>query len=652
MTQQEHILVCLSSSPANKTIIQAAARMAEAFKGEFTALYVETSQSQRMDEEDRSRLRSHVRLAKKLGAKIETTCGDDIAFQISEFARLSGITKIVIGRSVTERSHFWGKQPLTEQLIANAPNMDIYIIPCQMAETAGFSRKNIQSALVLSVGDITKSILGLAVASCIGTLFEQLGFDEANIITVFVLAGLIISVTIRNQIYSLIAAIVSVLVFNFLFTAPKYTLVAYDRGYPVTFLIMFVAAFLTGTLASRMKRSSRQLAHVAFRTRVLFETNQLLQQKKTRNEIVSATAHQLIKLLDRDIIFYLVKDGKLGTPKVFRTEGDDIPEAYTSLEEKKAAQWAFDNNRHAGATTRNLSHASCLYLAVRVNDTVYGVVGIVIGNQPLAAFENSILLSILGECALALENEKNAWEKQEAALLAKNEQLRSQLLRAISHDLRTPLTSISGNASNLLSNSPSFDEATRQSLYQDIYDDSMWLINLVENLLSVTRLEEGRLNLNMSAELVDEVVKEALNHVDRKSSEHTITVSHEDEFLLARMDAKLIVQVVINLVNNAIKYTPAGSHIAVATRKDGKWAVIAVADDGPGVPDENKQKLFDMFYSGANRIVDSRRSLGLGLSLCKSIVNAHGGTITISDHVPHGAVFTFTLPAEEVRLTE
>ena len=652
MTQQEHILVCLSSSPANKTIIQAAARMAEAFKGEFTALYVETSQSQRMDEEDRSRLRSHVRLAKKLGAKIETTCGDDIAFQISEFARLSGITKIVIGRSVTERSHFWGKQPLTEQLIANAPNMDIYIIPCQMAETAGFSRKNIQSALVLSVGDITKSILGLAVASCIGTLFEQLGFDEANIITVFVLAVLIISVTIRNQIYSLIAAIVSVLVFNFLFTAPKYTLVAYDRGYPVTFLIMFVAAFLTGTLASRMKRSSRQLAHVAFRTRVLFETNQLLQQKKTRNEIVSATAHQLIKLLDRDIIFYLVKDGKLGTPKVFRTEGDDIPEAYTSLEEKKAAQWAFDNNRHAGATTRNLSHASCLYLAVRVNDTVYGVVGIVIGNQPLAAFENSILLSILGECALALENEKNAWEKQESALLAKNEQLRSQLLRAISHDLRTPLTSISGNASNLLSNSPSFDEATRQSLYQDIYDDSMWLINLVENLLSVTRLEEGRLNLNMSAELVDEVVKEALNHVDRKSSEHTITVSHEDEFLLARMDAKLIVQVVINLVNNAIKYTPAGSHIAVATRKDGKWAVIAVADDGPGVPDENKQKLFDMFYSGANRIVDSRRSLGLGLSLCKSIVNAHGGTITISDHVPHGAVFTFTLPAEEVRLTE
>lgn len=169
---------------------------------------------------------------------------------------------------------------------------------------------------------------------------------------------------------------------------------------------MFIAAFLTGTLASRMKNGSRQLAHVAFRTRVLFETNQLLQQKKTRTEIVSATAHQLMKLLNRDIIFYLAKDGKLGEAQVFRIEGTDIPEDYVSEEEKKAAQWAFDNNRHAGATTRTLSHASCLYLAVRINDTVYGVVGIVIKKDPLAMFENSILLSILGECALALENEK------------------------------------------------------------------------------------------------------------------------------------------------------------------------------------------------------------------------------------------------------
>ena len=140
--------------------------------------------------------------------------------------------------------------------------------------------------------------------------------------------------------------------------------------------------------------------------------------------------------------------------------------------------------------------------------------------------------------------------------------------------------------------------------------------------------------------------------MDRKCTEHILTERCEDEFLLAKMDAKLIVQVVINLVNNAIKYTETGSHISVEAKQEGKWAVISVADDGPGVPDENKEKLFEMFYSGANRIVDSRRSLGLGLSLCKSIVNAHGGTISIRDNEPHGAVFTFTLPVEEVQLTE
>ena len=173
-----------------------------------------------------------------------------------------------------------------------------------------------------------------------------------------------------------------------------------------------------------------------------------------------------------------------------------------------------------------------------------------------------------------------------------------------------------------------------------------------KNLLSVTRLEEGRLNLRISAELADEVVTEALRHVNRLSVEHHITVNHQDDLLLAKMDAKLIVQVIINLVDNAIKYTPQGSEIQISTFREENWAVISVADNGPGIPDENKKQIFDMFYTGSNRVVDSRRSLGLGLSLCKSIINAHGGSISVSDNVPHGTVFTFTLPAEEVQLHE
>jgi len=180
----------------------------------------------------------------------------------------------------------------------------------------------------------------------------------------------------------------------------------------------------------------------------------------------------------------------------------------------------------------------------------------------------------------------------------------------------------------------------------------MWLINLVENLLSVTRIEEGRLNLHITEDLVDDVITEALHHVNRKSVEHHITVRQKEDYLLAKMDAKLMVQVIINIVDNAIKYTPKGSNILIKTWKQGDKAVISIADDGDGIPDEMKARVFDMFYSGANKIADSRRSLGLGLSLCRSIVNAHGGKITVSDNTPHGTVFTITLSAREVEIHE
>ena len=280
------------------------------------------------------------------------------------------------------------------------------------------------------------------------------------------------------------------------------------------------------------------------------------------------------------------------------------------------------------------------------------MVGIALYDGSLDSFENSVVLSILGECALALENIKNAREKEEAAILAKNEQLRANLLRTISHDLRTPLTSISGNASNLISNYKKLDAAALSQSFNDIYDDSMWLINLVENLLAVTRIEGGQLNLNLSAELIDEVIAEAMNHISRKSREHTIRIHSEKDYILAKVDAKLIVQVMINLIDNAIKYTEPGSTIDIYTREVGHMVEVSVADNGPGIPDEQKPHIFEMFYSGANKIADSRRSMGLGLALCKSIINAHGGSIAVSDNKPHGTVFTFTLPKGEVELHE
>ena len=230
--------------------------------------------------------------------------------------------------------------------------------------------------------------------------------------------------------------------------------------------------------------------------------------------------------------------------------------------------------------------------------------------------------------------------------------MRANLLRAISHDLRTPLTSISAGASVLMEKSLNLDEQRQQEIISAIYDDAMWLVDLTENLLSITRIENGSMNLKLQPELIEEVFREALGHVDRNAAQHDISVNLEDDMLMAMMDVRLIIQVIINIVNNAIKYTPEGSTITLLAKKNGQLVEISIADDGPGISDEAKEHLFDMFYTAQTTNADSRRGLGLGLSLCKSIVEAHGGHITVRDNKPQGAVFTFTLPLEEVKITD
>lgn len=647
----EHILVCLSSSPTNPKVIRTAARMAYVFNGSFTALFVETPDFVLLSEENKKQLRSNIRLAEQLGATIETVYGDEIAFQISEFARLSGVSKIVIGRNNAIKKFFPGKLSLIEKLISYSPELDIYMIPAK--KTAAYkTRKAKQEKVHLHPGDLIKSILSLLAATIVGYIFSRLGFSEANIITVYILCVLITAVVTAQRAYSLISSVISVLIFNYLFTDPRFTLHAYDSGYPATFFIMFLAAFITSTLAAKLKQHAKHEAQTAYRTKVLFDTNRFLQKAEGKNSIVSVTANQLIKLLGKDIVFYTAENGDLSHPQVFLCTEHGRQENYISKTEQAAAAWVLKNNKRAGASTATLSNANCLYLAVRMNGTVFGIVGIAIDGMPLEAFENSIVLSILGECALAMENEKIAKEKEEAAVLAKNEQLRANLLRSISHDLRTPLTSISGNANILLASGDSLSSEKKKQLYSDIYDDSLWLINLVENLLAVTRIEDGTMKLRISAELMEEVIAEALRHINRQSRAHQITVIQEDDLLLAKMDARLIIQVIINIVDNAVKYTPKGSLITITSKKEGKTAVIEIADNGPGIPDETKSKIFDMFFTGNNKIADSRRSLGLGLALCKSIISAHNGKICVFDNKPNGAVFRITLPAEEVPIHE
>ena len=651
---KEHILVCLSSSPSNERIIRMAGKMAQAFCGSLTALYVQTPGDADMNAEDSVRLQANMRLGQQLGAEIVTTHGEDVATQIAEYVRLSDVTKIVIGRSGVQRRHFWSEPTLTERLITLAPDVDIHIIPDVDAYKSYRGKRLLTIRLAFPTAwDLLLTIGILATATVIGWAFLRLGFANANIIMVYLLGVLLTSAFTSGYTCGVLSAFLSVLLFNYFLTEPRLSLVAYGSKYPITFAVMFAAALLTGTLAAKLKAHAQLSARDAYRTKLLFDMNRQLQKAETPEEVYRMTATQIQKLMQRDVLIYPAQGNALLDGNIYPADGSSpysIPD--TDLEQN-VVQWVWQNRKRAGATTQNFPKAKRLYLAIRTGQQIYGVVGIPMEKQTQPdAFTSSILFSILGECSLALDNLRNAREKEEAAVLAKNEQLRANLLRSISHDLRTPLTSISGNADTLLHSYDVLDGQTRKQIFTDIYDDAQWLTGLVENLLSITKIVDGSVKLSLSDQVVDDIISEALRHIDRRAAEHHITVDCGDVLLLVRMDAGLIMQVLINLVNNAVKYTPVGSNIQITAIPRENMAEICVSDNGPGIPNELKERVFEMFFTGGNPIGDSRRSLGLGLTLCQTIVHAHHGEMTLKDNSPHGCIFSFTIPLSEVNLNE
>ena len=445
-------------------------------------------------------------------------------------------------------------------------------------------------------------------ATAVGNLFNQLGFSVSTIISVYILAVLMAAVT-TSRISGFLVCLASVVTFNFFFTEPKYTLLAYGQDDPVTFAVMFLVSLVACSLAERLKRTAREYSRTLDGTRILLESSRLLYLGETEDEVRESTERQLRRLLERDVI--LVPPSR------------QIPPG-REYETRK----------------------------IVLGETEYGTLLIRIKDPAPDTFVLSLMDSILSEYALTLENIRIRREKEEAAIRIRNEQFRSNLLRSISHDLRTPLTSISGNASNLLSNGPEFDEATRTRLYSDIYDDAVWLTNLVENLLSLSRVEDESIPMNYQVELLEDIVDEALLHTDRHRSEHRLLVDLPEKPVLLMADARLVVQVLINLVNNAIAYTPKGTEIRISADTGLHEASITVADNGPGIPDGEKERVFEMFYSGSGNGPENRRSVGMGLSLCRAIVQAHGGEILLRDNIPSGAAFTFTLPLSEVDVHE
>ncbi|WP_460022343.1 DUF4118 domain-containing protein [Lactovum odontotermitis] len=655
---KEHILVCVSASPAAPSVIRAAARLSSAFKADFTAFYmgnVDEDQSP----EDRLRLRQNLRLAEQLGAKITVVYGDDLPKQIAEYAKVSRVSKLVIGKSVERTPWPLKKANIVDSLNEIAPNLDVYIIPngsSSLENPKPFWKLYHFARPYFSASDLAKTLLMLLIVTLLGLGFQRLDFNVSNIITIYILGVQVNAVITKGRIFSVISSVLSVLCFNYFFTAPYFTFEAFNPSYPVTFVIMLAAGLITATLIKRIQNQARLSAQKSYRTEVLLQTNRELQLPDSEAEVLDAVAQQLGKLLERDIVIYPVENGALQDFRYFaRPDSKQTAAGYEVLKEEGVADWVLHNNKRAGATTNTLSASKFLYLSVRRKERIFAVIGIQMDGQvELEAFDKSIVLAMLGEAALALEKEVLREEQQETELKMQQEQLRANLLRAISHDLRTPLTSISGNAKLLMSTDNGLTNVQKEELSAYIYDDSMWLINLVENLLSITRLD-GTIDLNLSTNVIDEVVEEALEHVDRHLSLHDFKLNLSQELLTAKMDAPLMVQVLINIINNAVKYTPQGSEITLTTSRSAEKIRVEVSDNGPGVTDEEKDKIFDMFYtfySMEDAVSDAKRGLGLGLSLCKSIISAHGGEIYVRDNVPKGLVIGFTLPLMEVNFSD
>lgn len=421
----EHILICLSSAPSNAKVIRTAARMAEAFHSGFTALFVQTPETKELSGENLKRLRGNLRLAEQLGAQIATVYGADPAEQIAEYARVSGVTKIVMGRMNHKQNCLTGQKSLADRLI-ELTDLDIYIIPDHQPLYKKRMDRIRMSSPRLNWKDTAMMLLSLVGSTLVGVGFFRAGFSESNMITVYILGVLLTAVWTGSYFYGAMASLLSVAAFNYFFTVPRFTFQAYDPGYPVTFLIMLCSSMIASSLASRVKAQARLAAEKSYYTELLLESSQKLQTGRTEWECLRLAAEQLNRMYDRPILYALnEEEGALQ----FRIEPEDEGAVLAGLssEEIGVAKWVQKHNKHAGATTNTLPDAKWLFLSVRGTQGVMGIVGIPIAGYAVPdAFEKNLMIAILSECGLSqerirLQEERNRAERQARSPVAKSD---------------------------------------------------------------------------------------------------------------------------------------------------------------------------------------------------------------------------------------
>lgn len=648
--EKHKLLVCVSSSPSAAKCIRWTARAAEAFHAPWTALYVEHINNRELTENEQKNAQTNIELAERLGAEIVILNGYDVASVVTEYAKLCGITNIVVGKSrnrKTLKNLF--DMDLEDKLISEMPGIEVHIIPGGI--TPGSYRKpkrlDLKRNLFLSWSDTLKTIGVLITVTILSMILRRFEFGDQNVVMFYILSVLFISRITMGYVYGVLASALSVLTFNFFFTLPYFSFDFVQSGHYVTFIFMLIVALITSTSTFRIKTQAQLAVERERRTEVLYEINKKLLSTRGLENIVNLTNEYIIKLFDRSAIFYTKYSDKQTSSTLMQFKNDSDASFMLSDSERAVVDWVFGHQKEAGAGTDSFKGAGAFYMPILSQGNVLGVIGLSCAKERLIQNNRSFLKMIVSQVAMALERQYLSDEQQRILIESEKEKMRSNLLRAISHDLRTPLTGILGASSVILENGESLDRQTHDILVANIKEDSQWLIRMVENLLSVTRIKEGTMNVAKKPEAAEEIIAGAIRRMRKRFPKSKITARVPDELLLVPMDGTLIEQVLINLLENAIKHSPADSVIEVEVRSNGEEAVFEVMDHGEGIAEKDFPYLFESYVQNGKRSSDSSRGMGIGLSICKSIIKAHSGKMEAANQDAGGAIFWFTLPIEE-----
>ena len=630
------LLCCIGPHPGGEQVVRSTARLATQLNVDWTAVYVETPALQRLSSPRRQRILKTLKLAQELGANTAVLSGSDAPETVVEYARSHNVSKIIVGRSRTPPLYFWST-PFDKSLASAAPDIDFLVIG--RTEGAAPVQEEIPEEAVPPEpkSPIRRFRYPLAAAACVApTLIASLLFhyvDLANIVMLYLLTVVLVAVAFGRG-PAVLAAFLSVASFDFFFVAPRMSFAVSDVQYLLTFAVMLVVGLITGQLTAGLRYQARVASHREERSRALYEFARDLSSPLRTEDVVERTAEFIGRTFSAKVAL-LVPD--LDDRLIYTPHGPPLPIDLAT------AQWAFGNSQPAGAGTDTLPGSEYLYLPLRAPMRTRGVLAIRPKSKRLLMIpeQRRQLDTFAALVAIALERVHYVEVAQQALVKIESERLRNSLLSALSHDLRTPLAALFGLADSLALTKPSLSEQQLQ-IAEAMREAARNMSGLVNNLLDMARIQSGEVKLNRQWQPFEEVVGSALRATQALLTHHRVEIDIDPQLALVEFDAVLIERVLCNLLENAAKYTPAGSTVRISAAPSGETLLVSVSDNGPGLPPGQEEQIFEKFTRGERE--SATAGVGLGLAICRAIIEAHRGKIWAENNPTGGAKFSFTLP--------